>query len=45
MGLGKHICLLKDDTLKNLNTDLVGKLYKSFSTHNINITIELELEK
>ena len=30
MALGKHVCLLKDQTLSSLQTDLVGKLYKTF---------------
>lgn len=45
MGLDKPVCLLKDQTLKNLQTDLVGKLYKSFDPQNISGTIESEIEK
>ena len=29
-ALGKPVCLLKDETLKTLHTDLIGKLYKDF---------------
>ena len=45
MGINKPVCLLKDATLKGLNTDLVGKLYKSFDTQDICRTLEPELEK
>lgn len=31
LAMQKPVCLLKDDTLKTLNTDLVGKLYKPFN--------------
>lgn len=31
-ALGKPVCLLKDRTLTTLHTDLVGKLYRPFST-------------
>ncbi len=30
LALGKRVCLLKDQTLKTLHTDLVSKLYKPF---------------
>ncbi len=29
-AMGKSVCLLKDKTLKNLQPDLMGKLYKPF---------------
>ena len=29
-GLHKHVCLLKDRTLRTLHADLIGKLYKEF---------------
>jgi len=32
LGLKKEVCMLKDSTLKNLHTDLAGKLYREFST-------------
>lgn len=30
MALGKEVCLLKDQTLQTLHTDLVGRLYRTF---------------
>ena len=30
IGIEKPVCLLKDRTLRSLNTDLVGKLYRPF---------------
>jgi nucleoside 2-deoxyribosyltransferase len=42
-ALHKPICLLKDKTLKALQTDLVGKLYKAFDPQNIESTIPIEL--
>jgi len=30
LGIGKHVCYLKDRTLKTLQTDLIGKLYREF---------------
>lgn len=45
MGLGKSLCLLKDQTLKNLHTDLIGKLYKSFDPLEIEKTLPLQLER
>lgn len=45
MGLNKPICLLKDQTLKNLHTDLAGKLYKPFNTHKIKDTLSKSLLK
>ena len=44
-ALKKPICLLRDKTLKALQTDLVGKLYKSFNPQDIENTISKELEK
>ncbi|MNR18345.1 hypothetical protein D3C85_1350690 [compost metagenome] len=32
MGMGKDVLLLKDQTLRNLHTDLAGRLYKQFDT-------------
>jgi hypothetical protein len=34
MALGMDVCLLKDKTLKNLQADLMGKLYVEFDTQN-----------
>lgn len=45
LGLGKSVCLLKDKTLKNLQTDLIGKLYKPFDTLDIMDTLPNQLEK
>lgn len=45
MGLGKNVSLLKDKTLKNLPTDLIGKLYKSFDPQDITGTLPKKLEK
>src|ERR1039457_800504 len=39
MALKKPILLLKDRTLKNLNTDLIGKLYKTFDPQAISGTL------
>lgn len=44
-ALGKKVCLLKDRTLKTLQTDLVGKLYKSFDPQNPGQSIPPELQK
>lgn len=45
MGLGKQVCLLKDQTLKNLHTDLVGKLYKPFDPLDVEESLPKQLEK
>ena len=45
MGLRKKVCLLKDQTLKNLPTDLMGKLYKPFDPQDIEKTLPDQLEK
>jgi nucleoside 2-deoxyribosyltransferase len=34
MAMGKPVCLLKDQTLKDLHTDLIGKLYRRFDVLN-----------
>ena len=44
-ALRKPLCLLKDQTLRTLPTDLVGKLYKSFDPQNVAGTIPQQLEK
>jgi hypothetical protein len=44
-ALHKPICLLKDKTLNALQTDLVGKLYKSFDPQAPERSIPMELEK
>lgn len=45
MGLRKDICLLKEKTLKTLNTDLAGNLYTEFDMQNIEETISIQVEK
>jgi len=40
----KPVCLLKDKTLPNLHTDLVGRLYQSFDPQQIEQTLPRELE-
>ena len=35
LGMGKNVLLLKDKTLKSLQTDFTGKLYKPFDTTDI----------
>lgn len=42
---GKSVCLLKDETLETLPTDLVGKLYRKFSIQDISRTIRASLSK
>ena len=39
MALRKPVLLLKDRTLKNLNTDLIGKLYKVFDPQDISTSM------
>lgn len=45
MALNKPVLLLKDKTLKSLQTDLVGKLYHQFDFQDPEITIPLVLDK
>ena len=45
MGLNKPVCLLKDKTLKSLQTDLAGKLYKPINLFKIEDTIKKHLNK
>ena len=40
LALGKKVCFLKDMTLPALNTDLIGKLYKTFDPQNMSNTIK-----
>lgn len=44
-AIGKPVCLLKDKTLKTLQTDLVGKLYKTFDPQDPATSIPPEIEK
>src|SRR5690606_12093358 len=45
MGLNKNVCLLKDKTLRSLQSDLVGKVYRPFDTQNIKESVKSQLEK
>ena len=45
LGLDKPVCFLKDHTLKTLQTDLIGQLYKQFDTQNCGSTIPTVLWK
>lgn len=45
IALGKPVCLLKDNTITALPTDLVGKLYKGFGIRTPENTIPEQLEK
>lgn len=45
LGMGKNVLLLKDKTLKSLQTDLTGKLYKVFDTSDIENTMPQHIEK
>ncbi len=44
-GLKKPVLLLKDQTLRSLNTDLTGKIYRVFDTTRPEETIPGEIEK
>ena len=43
IGIKKPVCLLKDQTLRTLHTDLVGRLYRPFDTLDPGKTIPTEL--
>jgi nucleoside 2-deoxyribosyltransferase len=45
LGMGKTVLLLKDKTLKYLQTDLKGKLYKQFDTTDIDNVMPPQIEK
>ena len=45
LGMGKNVLLLKDKTLKSLQTDLTGKLYKPFDTTDIGSTMPQHIQK
>lgn len=45
LGMRKNVLLLKDKTLKSLQTDLTGKLYKPFDTTDIDNTMPQHIEK
>ena len=44
-ALRKPVCLLKDETLKTLHTDLIGKLYKDFDPQDPVKTIPSEISE
>lgn len=45
LGMGKNVLFLKDKTLITLQSDLTGKLYKSFDTTDISNTIPEQINK
>jgi hypothetical protein len=45
LGLDKKVCLLKDQTLDFLQTDLIGRLYKKFDPYEVKKTIPPVLTK
>ncbi len=45
LALQKPLCYLKDETLPNLHTDIIGTLYKSFDTRAPSNTIPAEIEQ
>ena len=45
MGLRKHVCLLKDETLQSLHADLTGRLYRRFDANDPTRTIPPQLTK
>ena len=45
MAMNKPVLLLKDKTAEKVQTDLVGKLYKEFDTHDPEGTIPAQLTK
>jgi hypothetical protein len=45
MALRRNICLLKDKNLPQMQSDLIGKLYRPFDPLNIPGTLPNELEK
>ena len=44
IGLRKPVCLLKDKTLKMLQTDLMGKLYRTFDPQDAHKSVMKPLE-
>ena len=45
LALDKPVCLLVDQTLNNLQTDIIGKIYKPFDTYNPSKSIPPVLHK
>ncbi|HZX16189.1 MAG TPA: TIR domain-containing protein [Pseudomonas sp.] len=44
MGQGKHVCLLKEQSVNSLPSDLQGRLYVSFSMFNIESSLAIAVE-
>lgn len=44
-GLGKPVCLLKERTLPNLHSDIIGRLYVEFDVQDIERTVPQAVEK
>lgn len=44
MALGRKICLLKDSRLKQLPTDIISKLYKTYDINDIDNTVSKQIE-
>jgi nucleoside 2-deoxyribosyltransferase len=44
-ALQKHVCLLKDKTIKALHTDLIGKLYRPFDPQDAGGTVPGQLTR
>jgi nucleoside 2-deoxyribosyltransferase len=45
LALGKPVCLLKDKTLKQLPTDMVGSLYSEFDLDTVTPSIQSALDR
>ena len=45
LALGKRVCLLKDKTLKQLPTDMVGSLYSEFNLEDVALSIAGALDR
>jgi hypothetical protein len=45
LGLGKNVLLLKDATLKALQTDLTGRLYRPFDTTDVESSMPTQVER
>lgn len=44
MALNRKVCLLKDRRLKQLPTDIISKLYKTYDVNDIDNTVPLQIE-
>lgn len=45
LALGKRVCLLKDKTLKQLPTDMMGSLYSEFDLDDVDASIQSALHR